>query len=233
MQESIEQPWFFNVETVHRRLIDAYQPTDLGNKADPFDELVFIVLSTQTREEHYERAFERVRDLVAEWDRLPEVDETALKEAIGSAGLNTKKARSLRTTATALREGTGSVSLDYLRELETPEAEADLLSLPGVGLKVAKCVLLYALGRFVFPVDIHCARIAVRLGWLPETSRLKSPTPRQAREYEASVPPALRGGLHVKFVQHGRQTCTARAPLCSECVLLDLCDYGQYAGLFA
>ena len=217
---------FRNVAEVHRRLVRGYPPTDLGNKVRPFDELVFLILSTQTREKYYKQAFNRVESLVANWNELKDIDEAELMEAIGSAGLNAKKARYLRSAARHISERRGRVSLDYLHDLSTPEAEKELLELPGVGLKVAKCVLLYALGRFVFPVDIHCARVAIRLGWVNK-DQAKSLSSKEAREYEASIPPVLRGALHVKFVQHGRQICTAKDPQCGGCTLAEVCQYAN------
>lgn len=62
---------------------------------------------------------------------------------------------------------TGAVKLDVLHEMADDEAEQFLTSLPGVGIKVAKCVQLYSLSKNVFPVDTHCFRVGSRLGWFP------------------------------------------------------------------
>jgi endonuclease III len=43
-------------------------------------------------------------------------------------------------------------------------AQSYLTSLPGVGLKTAKCILMYSLNREVLPVDTHVWRLSVRLG---------------------------------------------------------------------
>lgn len=52
------------------------------------------------------------------------------------------------------------VSLHKLPELSTADAREQLMMLPGVGRKVADCVLLFALGRFeVFPVDVWIQRV--------------------------------------------------------------------------
>jgi endonuclease-3 len=40
------------------------------------------------------------------------------------------------------------------------------------------------------------------------------------------IPPEIRYELHVAFIDHGRKICKPKLPLCSECVLLDLCDAG-------
>ncbi|MBI2900236.1 MAG: hypothetical protein HYY17_08620 [Planctomycetes bacterium] len=50
-------------------------------------------------------------------------------------------------------------ALDGLDRLSTDEARVRLVSLPGVGVKVADCVLLFAYARFeAFPIDVHVRR---------------------------------------------------------------------------
>ncbi len=41
------------------------------------------------------------------------------------------------------------------------------LGFAGLGRKSVACVLLLALGRKEFPVDVNVARICARLGWIP------------------------------------------------------------------
>lgn len=53
---------------------------------------------------------------------------------------------------------------DILERLDTPEATRHLLQLPGVGPKVAHCILLYAGARWdAFPVDVWVARLIQKL----------------------------------------------------------------------
>jgi len=60
---------------------------------------------------------------------------------------------------TARRVAEGSVDLSALEALPTGEARRRLTALPGVGEKVAECVLLYGLGRTdAFPVDLWVRR---------------------------------------------------------------------------
>jgi len=222
-----EEGYFDNVYAVADRLDEAYEPTNLGNKNDPFEELVYVVLSTRTHERHYKAAFRRVKETAGHWGNLPEVETRDLKEAIGSAGLAAKKARNLKAAADQIREHTGSVSLDFLYSMDTRDADLFLRSLPGIGIKTARCVLMYALDRPVFPIDTHCRRVGNRLGWFDEPSR-QIPLER-LRDIEAAVPENLRKLLHVRLIQHGRAVCLARAPKCESCVIRDLCDYYQTA----
>lgn len=51
----------------------------------------------------------------------------------------------------------------------------------GLGRKSAACVLLLALAKRDFPVDVNVGRIAARLGWIPldseEALEARSPLP--------------------------------------------------------
>lgn len=49
----------------------------------------------------------------------------------------------------------GGIALATLRERSLPDARAELMRLPGVGRKIADCVLLFAVGHATaFPVDV-------------------------------------------------------------------------------
>jgi endonuclease III len=103
------------------------------------------------------------------------------------------------------------------------EAEAFLLSLPGVGKKVARCVLMYSLGRQVFPVDTHCWRIAQRLGWVRPTQKDKHCAPRDMDRLQSKIPPELRHSLHVNMISLGREICAPTSPRCDECPISAWC----------
>ncbi len=94
-----------------------------------------------------------------------------------------------------------------------------LVSLPGVGPKTARCVLMYSLGRYVLPVDTHVWRVSERLGWVAGG---KHPDERRSAELEGKIDPSLRYSLHVTMVAHGRKTCGVH-PRCERCVLEPLC----------
>jgi endonuclease III len=211
------------VEEVHKRLDGVYEQTDLGNREQGFDELVYIVLSNRTSEDSHRSTFKRVRQKFESWEDLLRVSEGKLCCMLQESGLGSKKAKTLKAAAQYVEQEFGSVSLVPLREMDTEEAEQFLLGIHGVGLKTAKCILMYAFGREVFPVDTHCKRVAGRLGWITYTSvRL---TDQVAESIEQQVPPSIRKSLHVRLVQHGRQTCTSRNPSCGKCCLRDICQY--------
>jgi N-glycosylase/DNA lyase len=69
------------------------------------------------------------------------------------------RAPHLRQTAKAVADG--RIDLAVLDEMETERALEELCKLPGVGRKIANCVLLFACERLdAVPVDVWIARVA-------------------------------------------------------------------------
>jgi N-glycosylase/DNA lyase len=95
--------------------------------------------------------------------RLAEVSESDLRGC--KLGF---RAPYLRGTAQKL--AAGEVDLGRLCGLSLDEARAELLKLPGVGVKIADCVLLFACGfPEAFPVDVWIMR-ALRRHYFPRRS---------------------------------------------------------------
>ena len=81
-------------------------------------------------------------------------------------------------TARRVREG---FPLDELRRMPYDEAHRLLTTLPGVGDKVADCVLLFGCGHAeVFPVDVWVARLLRE--WFGVTCKSRTAMAREARE---------------------------------------------------
>lgn len=134
-----------------------------------------------------------------------------------------KKETQLRSLLAQIQSRPGSKPLRILNDMSIAHAEKFLMSLPGVGLKTARCVLMFSLGRKVFPVDTHVNRVMTRLG-LVRPQRL---TENSQNIIQRAVPPNLRHNLHVNLIMHGRKVCTSRNPACESCFLSDLCKFFQ------
>jgi N-glycosylase/DNA lyase len=89
------------------------------------------------------------------WETLAEADESIFKAcALGY------RARHVAGTAAFLKERPGYLA--SIEALSTGEAREALLALPGVGPKVADCILLFGYGRTeAFPVDTWIAKLMV------------------------------------------------------------------------
>jgi N-glycosylase/DNA lyase len=68
------------------------------------------------------------------------------------------RAPNLLKTARKITEG--EINLEQLRTLELKEARAKLMDLPGVGRKIADCVLLFGYGfQAAFPIDVWVMKV--------------------------------------------------------------------------
>lgn len=138
-----------------------------------------------------------------------------LERIIRPCGLYRVKAQNTKDACIMLTEQFGGV---------VPDTMEALLTIPGVGRKVANLLLgdIYRKGGTV--ADTHCIRICGRLGMYPETE--KSPLVVE-RKMNSILPQEEICDFCHRIVQFGRDVCTARSPKCAECPLSDLCAHNQ------
>jgi endonuclease-3 len=210
---------------LHRLLLAEYgdHPWEPG---DPVEALVSAILSQNTNDVNRDRAYGQLRARFPTWEEVRDAPLPVLVDAIRPAGLAPTKAPRIQEALKRISAEHGELSLDFLADLPLEEARAWLRAIPGVGPKTAAIVLLFALGRPVFPVDTHIHRVAGRLGLTP----LKT-TREQAHEIlEALIPPEIYYPFHINLILHGRAVCHARNPEHERCVLRDECGFYRSLG---
>ncbi len=154
-------------------------------RQDPWECLTSFILSVHNNIPAIERSIEALCEMLgnpAGFRRKTYPGPCAVancgEEALGAVRCGFR-ARYL--TATAKKIVSGEVDLNGVGSLPTPAARSELVKLPGVGRKVADCVLLFAYRRLeVFPVDVWVKRAMARL--YPETTSM--PPERVAEEGE-------------------------------------------------
>jgi endonuclease III len=209
---------------VTRILRARYRDFDHFNIAnDPLNELIFILCSTKTSEETYRSTYRALRLRFPDNYALAAAGIDEIACVLKGGGLANKKALAIHEILHRLVRQFGQPTLDPLREMTDQDCERILVSMPGVGKKVARCVMLYALGRSVFPVDEHCWRVSKRLGWIRQTRKNRSGSPRDEDRLQNKIPPDVRFSLHVNFLSLGREICHPRQPSCNSCPLSRLC----------
>lgn len=201
----------------------AYGNPRHGNQSDPLDELVYIILSTRTADRSFRASFDQLKQTCPDWNDVDATKLPTLEAVLTPSGLGRLKARQLVAIFDRLRVTFGRVTLDPLWQMTDREAEEFLVSLPGVAAKIAKCVLMYSLGRQVLPVDVHVHRVSSRLGF-----RVKKRPDTSQDLIEEVVPSELRYGFHVNCVAHGRSVCLPRVPRCERCCIAQWCAYYHY-----
>ena len=179
---------------------------------DPWRLLVMGRLSAQCTDERVnivcKDLFNKYPDVYA----MADADVAELGRYIFSCGLYNSKARDLKgMSQRIISEYNGKV----------PDNMDDLLTLPGVGRKIANLILGDIFNKPAVVADTHCIRIAARIGLCGDGKPL---TPEKTEKaLSAIVEPDEQSALCHRFVLFGREVCCARSPHCSECILSDIC----------
>ena len=147
------------------------------------------------------------------FDRFPDATAMAAAEVsevepyVKSCGLYRRKAEDLVLSSRMLLDRFGG---------RVPDTMDDLLSLPGVGRKIANLLLGDVFGQGGIVTDTHCIRICGRLGFYPEKE--KNPY-KIERILLGLIDPAEGPGFCHRIVWFGREVCRAQNPACATCPL--------------
>lgn len=180
-----------------------------GERMSPFQHLVGTILSARCRDEVTDVVSRKLFERYPTAEKLAAARPAAVERLIRSIGFYRMKAKYVIGTARALlRDHAGKV----------PRTIEALTAFPGVGRKVANCVLVYAFERPAIPVDTHVHRVSNRLGWV------KTKSPEQTERALVSILPS-RHWLEVNelLVAHGKATCRPVSPLCIGCPVVAEC----------
>lgn len=178
---------------------------------DPWKLLIMGRLSAQCTDARVNIVCEELFERFPDAESMANGDIREIEEIIKPCGLYRMKADNIKAASRMLITDFGS---------SLPDNMDDLLKLPGVGRKIANLLLGDIFGKEAIVCDTHCIRICGRLGMYPEKE--KDPT---------KIEKILRELIDLKegsdfchrIVLLGRETCTARSPMCQSCPLADLC----------
>lgn len=211
-------------DEIVRRLDAEYGPRLLSPSGDGIGQLVGTILSQNTSDVNSSRAMDALLATYPTWDDVRCAETAALAAVIRTGGLATIKAPRIQRTLARVAEATGgSYDLGFLASLPPDEAMAWLTALDGIGVKTAACVLLFAYGVPVMPVDTHVGRVMTRLGVLP--ARIGAAARQKLLETLIGPDGHAIYVVHVETIAHGRHICRAQHPRCSACVVRDCCDF--------
>ena len=184
--------------------------TELLYKSN-FQLLLAVILSAQSTDKEVNKVTVPLFAIANSPAAILKLGEKKLKQHISSLGLFNNKAMNIIKTCRILQEK---------HKAKVPSTRAELEELPGVGRKTANVILNTAFGEPTIAVDTHIFRVSNRTGLAPgkDVVAVEQNLLRQ-------VPPAYLKNAHHWLILHGRYTCKARKPLCSECLVADLCPY--------
>ena len=198
---------------VCERLAEIYPEAECALQfgGEPWRLLVMARLSAQCTDARVNAVsvplFERYPTL----EDMADADISELEELVRPCGLYRTKAASIKSACADVRDRFGGV---------VPDNMDDLLSLSGVGRKIANLLLGDIYGKGGIVADTHCIRICGRLGFYPE----KYKDPKKTEDImSALIDQSEQSDFCHRIVQFGRDVCIARSPKCDTCPLGDIC----------
>ena len=133
-----------------------------------------------------------------------------LEEYIRPTGFYKNKAKHIKQTCQILIERFHS---------QVPNRMEDLLLLPGIARKTANIVLSEGFGLSEgIAVDTHVKRLSQRLGLTDHQDPNKIES-----DLMKIIPSAYWREVTLLLINHGRNICKARKPLCTDCVINEIC----------
>lgn len=184
-------------------------------QAHRFQVLVALLLSSQTKDEITAQA---VRNLQKHFNEKFECeavinsDVHVLQKLIYPVGFYRKKSQNMKQIAEILLA-------DYQGDI--PNCVEGLVSLPGIGPKMAHLTMLSAWNKVTgIGVDVHVLRISNRLGWIDEKDPEKA-----RRALELMVPRDKWSEINVLLVGFGQTICLPTNPKCQQCTVSQWCKY--------
>ena len=175
--------------------------------------LVMGRLSAQCTDERVNKVSLRLFAKYPSAEAMANADISELYEIVKPCGLYRMKGDSIKAASAIIVEKYGG---------RIPDTMEELLSLPGVGRKIANMLLGDLYRQPCIVADTHCIRIMGRLGMYPESE--KDPTKVESVLKKLIWDPYEGSDLCHRIVLFGREYCTARSPRCDECPLFGLCE---------
>jgi len=171
-----------------------------------------LMLSSQTKDEVTAYAMDRIAETGVSVPDILALSDDELDKRISKVGFHNKKVKYIKNAARILHDKYDD---------DIPPTLEEVLSLPGVGNKMAYLLMTHAWNQPLgIGVDVHVHRISNRLGWV------KTETPEQTRvALESWLPKEHWGkeGVNKLLVGFGQTICTPVSPKCSTCTVNDLC----------
>lgn len=207
------------VHDIIQRLKFQYGNPPWQLRPDAIAVLLQTILSQNTSDANSDRAFISLQTHFKNWDAVARASLPRIAAAIKQGGLAEVKAGYIKDALEEIKKRHGKLDLQFLKNMPLAQARDWLLQLPGVGLKTANCVLLFSLGMPALPVDTHVYRVSGRLGLIQDNLSVEV----AHRKLGNIIPAREVFRFHILLIEHGRNICRARNPLCRECILASIC----------
>jgi endonuclease-3 len=197
---------------IARRLARTYPDAQCAlHYETPFQLLVATILSAQCTDAMVNRVTPRLFERWGTPEKLAAADPAEVEALVRPTGFYRQKAKSIQSSAQDIVTRFGG---------EVPRKLEELTTLRGVARKTANVVLGNCFGVPGLTVDTHMTRVNQRLRLTRETDPVKI-----ERDLMALLAPREWTLYSHRVIQHGREVCDARKPLCPGCALRAECPF--------
>lgn len=181
-------------------------------KIDPFEVLIHGILSTRTKDTTTFPAQKRLLAVADTPEKIIKLPINQIEKLIYPVGFFHTKAKLVKSACNVLIKEFNS---------KVPSTKEKLMTIPGVGNKVASLVLEWGFNLPYIAVDTHVNRISQRLGIVPEGTKPE----KTELILESILNPKLRITTNYSFVKFGREICRPINPLCGKCPVYSYCGF--------
>ena len=172
-------------------------------KQDPFQCMISFIISSNSNIQKIKSSLEKITRKFGTKVKIEgkEFFVFPKPEKIGNASINEIKACGVGYRASFVKEAAKMVTLkkidfEYLKKCDYNEAKKNICSVPGIGNKVADCIMLFSLNKLeAFPLDTWMIKILEK--YYSKEFKIKTKTITQ-KQYEL---------LHEKIVNYFGPYC--------------------------
>lgn len=175
-----------------------------------YELLIAVMLSAQATDKSVNAVTKILFDKYQTLEELKDAKLEDIIEIIRPIGTYNRKAVYLLEIANMLWNQYGGIVPNDRRALE---------SMPGIGRKVANVILSEWFHEDSIAVDTHVDRVSKRLGLANDSDSVLEVEKKLQKAYSKEN----WGRRHLQMVLFGRYQCKSQRPLCSECLLKEVC----------
>ena len=214
-----------SLNTIYQTMYKAYGPQHWWPGETPFEVMIGAILTQNTSWTNVEKAVSNLK--THRWlspKKLSEIEDVKLAQAIRSAGYFNQKTKKLKNFISFFKEKY-QFSIKKMKVPEVYVMRNELLEVNGIGPETADSILLYALEKPVFVIDAYTKRIFSRLGLCNEDISYHDLQNLFMRNLKKDA--TKFNEYHALIVYHGKYLCKKTKPLCDQCCLSTVCEYGK------
>ncbi|MCX8031159.1 MAG: endonuclease III domain-containing protein [Thermodesulfovibrionales bacterium] len=193
-----------------------YGPQNWWPAETPFEVIIGAILTQNTSWTNVEKAIKNLRkENLLSPEKLRDISYLQLSEIIRPSGYYRIKAQRIKAFVNFFYENYKG-NLELLKEQKIEKIRFQLLSIKGIGKETADSILLYALEKPIFVVDIYTKRLLSRHQILNFKASYEE---FQALFHDQITPDVqIYNEYHALIVKVGKDFCKA-TPICKGCPL--------------